>query len=173
MGYKRDGIHMDSLWSVPSCFCGFGNAWFGMLWESQVGSFLPMPILKTIENPWAQQPSFPKLRELFQNGRIPPSHPDMSWYVHLNFPSIFYIIYIYILMFYRNVLWNHTLSLPHRFPRLASPTLVPALPLLHKFVWPFAGPFCGRTDPDLSRSVDPRLGGRSRCREATGQLILK
>ena len=35
--------------------------------------------------------------------------------------------------------------------------MVPAQPLLHKFVWPFAGPFCGRTDPDLSRSVDPKL----------------
>eukprot|EP00933_Yihiella_yeosuensis_P044813 TRINITY_DN40085_c0_g1_i1.p1 TRINITY_DN40085_c0_g1~~TRINITY_DN40085_c0_g1_i1.p1 ORF type:complete len:197 (+),score=38.21 TRINITY_DN40085_c0_g1_i1:729-1319(+) len=38
---------------------------------------------------------------------------------------------------------------------LGSPTFVPAEPLIHKFVWPFAGPFCGRTDPDLSRSLDP------------------
>lgn len=41
---------------------------------------------------------------------------------------------------------------------MAAPTLVPAQPLLHKFVWPFAGPFCGRSDPELTRSVDPSLG---------------
>ena len=129
-------------------------AWFGMLWESQ----------------GAQKPSFPKLRE-FQNGRIPPSHPGMSWYVHL--VSIYFLY-----MFYINVPWLPSFPIPHpshRFPRLASPTLVPALPLLHKFLWPFAGPFCGRSDPDLSRSVDPRLGGRvggrGLCREPTGQLI--
>ncbi|CAJ1455297.1 unnamed protein product [Effrenium voratum] len=44
---------------------------------------------------------------------------------------------------------------------LGSPTLVPALPLLHKFMWPFAGPFCGRSDPELSRSVDPIAGNAS------------
>ncbi|CAK9005985.1 unnamed protein product [Durusdinium trenchii] len=44
---------------------------------------------------------------------------------------------------------------------LGSPTLVPAQPLLHKFMWPFAGPFCGRSDPDLSRSVDPISGNNS------------
>ncbi|CAE8622866.1 unnamed protein product [Polarella glacialis] len=44
---------------------------------------------------------------------------------------------------------------------LGSPTFVPAEPLLHKFIWPFAGPFCGRTDPDLSRSLDPLAANTS------------
>ncbi|CAE7353930.1 rrp5 [Symbiodinium natans] len=38
---------------------------------------------------------------------------------------------------------------------LNSPTLVPALPLLQKYVWPYAGPFCGRTDSELSQALDP------------------
>merc|ERR1712190_195376 len=30
---------------------------------------------------------------------------------------------------------------------MGSPALVPSEPLLHKFVWPYAGPFCCRTYP--------------------------
>merc|ERR1719468_875410 len=44
---------------------------------------------------------------------------------------------------------------------LSLPAFVPAHPLLHKFMWPYAGPFCGRTDPALSRSVDEQSLNRS------------
>merc|ERR1712048_983005 len=44
---------------------------------------------------------------------------------------------------------------------MASPLLVPGLPLLHKFVWPFAGPFCGRTGSPLSRLVDDDASNRT------------
>lgn len=45
---------------------------------------------------------------------------------------------------------------------MGLPALVPAQPLLHKFMWPHAGPFCGRTDPELARSVDALAANRSR-----------
>lgn len=44
---------------------------------------------------------------------------------------------------------------------MAVPTLVPAEPLIHKFVWPYAGPFCGRSDPEVTRRVDPLAVNRS------------
>lgn len=44
---------------------------------------------------------------------------------------------------------------------MGSPVLVPGEPLLHKFVWPFAGPFCGRTDSELAREVDSAAPNRS------------
>eukprot|EP00927_Polykrikos_kofoidii_P066181 TRINITY_DN61829_c0_g1_i1.p1 TRINITY_DN61829_c0_g1~~TRINITY_DN61829_c0_g1_i1.p1 ORF type:complete len:879 (-),score=75.09 TRINITY_DN61829_c0_g1_i1:85-2721(-) len=53
---------------------------------------------------------------------------------------------------------------------MGLPLFVPAEPLIHKFVWPFAGPFCGRTEADLVREVDPEL--RAACSAVTDASVL-
>ncbi|CAD7962841.1 unnamed protein product [Amoebophrya sp. A25] len=44
---------------------------------------------------------------------------------------------------------------------MAVPVLVPAEPYIHKIVWPFAGPYCGRTSPEeIVRAIPGKMEER-------------
>merc|ERR1719223_1222476 len=54
----------------------------------------------------------------------------------------------------------HALRLADMYA-MRMPILIPAEPLLHKFMWTHAGPYCGRSAINLVRSVDVGAPNRS------------